>query len=311
MRFKKLRRGVVVGGLAATAVLVVGGATAFAHFPGGGKVVNDIADELDLTRSELIDQVDENNTISSLASSGGIDVQAIVDAAVAGYQGRLDDAVTNERITQEQANAMIAEIQERIDGTLNQTEFLPWGEVRGGRGHGRGGEGQGRMGPGPGQGQHGPGFIGDIVEAMDITLGELIEQVGEDGTIAQVATDAGVDVQGIVDTELTKLGEKLAEAVADEKLTQEQADEALANAETHIDEILNTVGGVAPPMNGRGGPDGRGGPGEHRRGSSGPGGPDGRGGPGGPGGPRGFGGPGFDGLNAPEAPAPEAETISL
>jgi|GEM_PF-2549442 len=307
MRFRKLRRGVVVGGLAATAVLVVGGATAFAHFPGGGKVVKEIADQMDLTKRELVDQVDENNTISSLASNGGIDVQAIVDEAVAGYQGRLDDAVTNERITQEQADAMVAEIQERIDGTLNQTEFLPWGEVRGGRGHGRGGPGQGRMGPGMGQGgQHGPGFIGDIVEAMDITLGELIEQVGEDGTIAQVATDAGVDVQGIVDAELAELGEKLAEAVTAERITQEQADEALANAEARIDELLNTEGGVikanarGPRDHGRGGPGGPGGPGgrgEHGRG---------HGGPGGFGGPRGFGGP-----NGSEAPAPEAETISL
>ena len=145
MRFRKLRKSVVVGGLVAGAVLIIGGATAFAHFPGGGKVVKDVAKEMELTPRELIDQVDEDNTISSLASDAGVDIQTIVDEAVAGYQKRLDEAVTNERITQQQADTMIAQVQEKIDETLNKTEFLPWHKVRGRR-HGRGSRGGRRDG---------------------------------------------------------------------------------------------------------------------------------------------------------------------
>jgi len=74
-------------------------------------------------------------------------------------------------------------------------------------------------------------------------------------TIEEIAAEKGVDLQAFF---LTQAKEHLAQAVADGKLTQEEADTKLAEIQAAIES------GERPDFGGRGGPRGRRGPGDQR-----------------------------------------------
>lgn len=61
-----------------------------------------------------------------------------------------------------------------------------------------------------------------------------------DKSLAEIAAENGVDVDEIVKVMVDAKTERIEQAVADGKLTQEKADEILAELETKIEEKLNT-----------------------------------------------------------------------
>ena len=109
------------------------------HGPGGRLLDLEVAAEtLDLTTEELRTQLSEDGaTLASVAQEQGVETTALVDALVAAAAERLETAVTEGRLTREQAD-------ERIAATLDDVAAAVEREVRGGRGHGPGGHGPGR-----------------------------------------------------------------------------------------------------------------------------------------------------------------------
>ena len=79
------------------------------------------AEQLGTTVEDLITQLQDGNTIAGLAEEAGVDTQNIADAYLENLTGRLDEAVANERMTQEQADSMLEQaseqVQERIEAT--------------------------------------------------------------------------------------------------------------------------------------------------------------------------------------------------
>lgn len=125
----------------------------------------------------------------------------------------------------------------------------------------------------PGQGQGRPNLdnIATILGTDADTLGQSLR----DGqSLADIAAANGVDTQDVVDAIVAQMDERIQAGVDAGKLDQTKADELLANAETHAQDIVD---GTAKP----GGPRGHRGPGQR--------------GPGGPG----FNGPGQGGPQAP------------
>lgn len=127
----------------------------------------------------------------------------------------LDELVANETLTEEQADAVRAEVAERV-------EALP-------------GEGRG-PGPGPGRG-HGPGHrvLHEAFEtaagAIGIEVAELRDAVEGGQSVAGVATANGVDPEAVIDA-LVAAGEAaLDEAVAEDRLDEDRAAEIRENLE--------------------------------------------------------------------------------
>ena len=79
------------------------------------------AEQLGTTVEDLITQLQDGNTIAGLAAEKGVDTQDIADAYLENLAGKLDEAVANERMTQEQAGSMLEQaaeqVQERIEAT--------------------------------------------------------------------------------------------------------------------------------------------------------------------------------------------------
>ena len=104
---------------------------------------------------------------------------------------------------------------------FNQDAFGPMG----GRGGMRGGAGNGLMPV--------------AAEQLGLTLDELLTELQAGKTIAELAEAQEVELQTIVDAVLAPWSERLAQAVENERMTQEEADEFLATLETNITDRLS------------------------------------------------------------------------
>jgi hypothetical protein len=112
-----------------------------------------VAETLEMTTDELREALADGQTIAELAEAKGVALEDIAAALVTEHTERLQQAVENGRLTQEEADEKIAEMQVKILEQLESGEF--GGPV--GPGVPGGCDGPGGMGGGPrGGGMHGP-----------------------------------------------------------------------------------------------------------------------------------------------------------
>lgn len=110
----------------------------------------------------------------------------------------------------------------------------------------------------------GPGnrfpILEDVTGVLGMTAEELREALAGGQTLAEIAADRGVSVDDVVAAIVATMEERIAGAVEDGRLTQEEADEKLADATEKATEIVN--GEFEGRFDGRGpgGPRGHGGP---------------------------------------------------
>ena len=82
-------------------------------------------------------------------------------------------------------------------------------------------------------------FVEAISELTGLSPQELIEELQAGSTIAQVAEANGSSGAAAVDALVAQLTERLDQAVVDEKLTQEEADDKLAEATERFEELVD------------------------------------------------------------------------
>jgi hypothetical protein len=142
------------------------------------------------------------------------------DGPRAGHGEHLAEAlaplVADGTLTQEQADAVVARLKEAGAEAREK-----WGE-RGPRRGIRGGLGN-----------------GEVSALLGLTPDELREQLKGDATLPDLAADAGVTPEALVDAMLSPMREHLAERVADGDITQEVADERLAQATEWATAVAN------------------------------------------------------------------------
>lgn len=155
----------------------------------------------------------------TLAGILGISVEEY-DSAVEQAQGQvLDEAVTEGWLTQDQADRM----RDRMEQAPGMG---PWGMKGGGR-HGRGMEGWGTN------------LVSIAAEELGMDQADLVAELQAGRSIADVASEKGVDPQAIADAYLAQLGERLSQAVENGRITQDQADSMLEQAREHVTDQLN------------------------------------------------------------------------
>jgi polyhydroxyalkanoate synthesis regulator phasin len=160
----------------------------------------------------------------------------------------LTEAVAEGLLTQEQADLM----QERMEqggpgGPMGSRGsrgkgFMPFGErselgdlpAFGGRFGGQ-------------MGFRGENPVGVAAEVLGLSEEDLLAELQDGKSIADVAEEQGVAPQAIADAFVARVSENLDQAVADGKITQEQADEMLSNIEEHAAEMLENDCGLRMP----------------------------------------------------------------
>jgi len=103
---------------------------------GGDNLLSIAANELDMSLTDLLNELQSGKTIADVAGENGVDTQVIIDAALAQLQTRLTEAVTNGNMTQTQADYLLAQAKTRITNELDSTWQGFGGRMRGGWGGG-------------------------------------------------------------------------------------------------------------------------------------------------------------------------------
>lgn len=230
--------------------------------PMDGGLITIAAQQLDMTAADLVTELQGGKSIAQVAEEKGVDLQTIVDAAVAQHTTMVNAMVQTGQLTQEQADAMTALMTANLTAELSDTTGLGMG-----------------MGMGFGQDfDRGFGFGGAenslitiAAEQLDMTAADLVTELQGGKTIAQVAEEKGVDLQTIVDAAVAQHTTQINAMVEAGRLTQEQADAFIAQLTTRLTSELSSnlpAGGFGPGMMGRDGGMGMGG----RRGPGGMGG---------------------------------------
>ena len=182
-----------------------------------------------IAASDLFSPSDESKAvIDDAASQLGVEPSELSDALKQALKNRVDEALDDGRLTEEQAE----QLKERIDADDYPLLF------------GRGGHG----GPG-GYGRHGHLDVLTTAAAfLGMTEAELREEL-EDKTLAEIAKEKGKTAAGLVQQLVATQTKRIDEAVADGRLTEEQAAEIEAGLEERMEALVN--GDHRGPRDGR------------------------------------------------------------
>ncbi|MEL6525710.1 MAG: hypothetical protein AAFQ07_08370 [Chloroflexota bacterium] len=80
-----------------------------------------------------------------------------------------------------------------------------------------------------------------VSEATGLTNVEILQQVRDGSTLAEVIGTTDADLDTVIEDVTTALTERIETALAEDRITQERADEMLENLPTLVDTTFNTV----------------------------------------------------------------------
>jgi len=209
---------------------------------GASESLEAAAGAIGIPTSELLSSLRDGRTIAEVAEANDVPVSGVVSASVAAEQDRLDALVTDGRLTQEQADALSADLEERVTDLVNG-DLAPFP----------------LLGPGFGPGEIGwpghvrlPGLIGDLgpwglvdgpIEVAADTIGidasALLARLAEGSTIAEVAQAHDVSVAEVVDAIVASMRARLDAAVENGWMTQDEADEISEDLQERVTDLVN------------------------------------------------------------------------
>lgn len=90
-----------------------------AMFGGIGEAVDSVASQLGITADELKEALRDGTSLNDLAAEHGVDPAAISQAIVDAADARIDAALADGKITQEQADSAKGKVSDSIDGIMD------------------------------------------------------------------------------------------------------------------------------------------------------------------------------------------------
>ena len=245
---QKISKRTFVAGVAAAALVGTGGGmlataqggsaasnasagklTVFTGGPGGPRAghLDAVASYLGLSAAELRTQLEAGKSLADIAKAQGKSVDGLKAAIVAAAKTSLDQAVADGKLTADQAKQMLDRITANVDDMVNRT-----GPPDGGRGGGHFGLGHDDAAV--------AGYLG-------LSAAELRTQLEAGKSLADIAKAQGKSVDGLKAAIVAAAKTSLDQAVADGKLTADQAKQMLDRITANVDDMVNRTG---PPDRG-------------------------------------------------------------
>ena len=212
----------------------------------GAPQMAEVAKALGMTEAELKTELQTGKSVAEIATAKNVSLDTIVSAVITAQTDLLKQAVTDGKLTQAQADTMLANLKLTLPSRL-QTKFVAGME----RGRGTRDD-QGGPGSRGDRGSQNGAQIAIVVKALGITAEELRTELQAGKSVADVAAAKNVSISNIVDAVVAEQTTALKQAVTDGKLTQEQADQRLAMLKANLPKILELKGGFGPGFGGRG-----------------------------------------------------------
>ncbi len=188
-----------------------------------GAHLSTIAQALNMSVGDLQAELLAGKSVAEVAAAKGISLDAIVNAVVAEQKQVLDQAVAAGRLTQAQADTLLANLKATLPGQL-QVKYVP--------GFGK----FGRFG-------YGLPMMDTIAQALGLTVAELWTELSAGKSVADVAKAKGVDLDKVINAVMEQQTRLVNAAVAAGRLTQAQADAWLNNLRENLPALLSLKGG--------------------------------------------------------------------
>ncbi len=193
-------------------------------FPGGrgaggfGEVMVVIEEQTGLDPSEIRLQLQEGSTLADIITENGGDVDTVISEAVTAATERINQAVENERITQEKADEMIAELESIFTEAVNSDTPIREGlqqfrdQLPGGPGQNFGNQ----MGRGMNRPMLNMGILSIAAEETGLTVEELSAQIQDGATLGDILTENDVDIAAFVDSVISEAETRMNENQANQ-----------------------------------------------------------------------------------------------
>jgi hypothetical protein len=182
-------------------------------------LINVTADETGLRHVQILQQLRDGSTLAQIITVNGGSVEETITAAVAAATERINEAVANGNMTQEQADELIAALQDVYTAAINGELGHPRLEL-----------------------MVSFGVIRLASDETGLVPREIVRQLMGGKSLSEVLTENNVDVNAFIDTAVTQARDRLNQAVTNGRITQEQADERLANIRETLTERITQVG---------------------------------------------------------------------
>lgn len=190
---------------------------------GLGLAIGHLLKGVGLTPQEIADGKAAGLTWGQILDQyGDVTAAEAKQKALDALKSKLDQAVANGRLTQEQADQRLADAGAKIDELLNSKpgDHLP-------------GKGKGFGMP------RGGASLETIAGVLGTDVETLRSQLAEGKTIAEIAGDK---TQAVIDALVAEANARIDEAVANGRLTQEQADQLKTKTAEMITKFVNEGG---------------------------------------------------------------------
>ncbi len=205
----------------------------------GSAKLTTIAQALSMTEAELRAELQAGKSVADIASAKGVALETIVNAVIAEQTTALNEAVAAGRMTQAQADAILANLKTVLPAHL---QVRP---VVGLKGYGVGFGKWGRAhGPRGGFGIHAGASLDTAATSLNMTVAELVAELRSGKSIVDVAAAKGIALDTVINAIVTEQTTRLNAAVTAGRITQEQADAAIANLKENLPELLALKGGA-------------------------------------------------------------------
>lgn len=160
----------------------------------------------------------------ALAEILGVSVDEYDAAVEKAQQQVVDEALTEGWLTEDQAEMLRWRLEQAPEGRMP-------------------GMGKGFLGPDMGRspGGWGTSLTSVAADELGLSLTDLLTEMQDGKSIADLAEEKGIDTQTIVDAYLAQIKEDADEAVAEGTMTQNQADYYLEQAETRATDRLDNT----------------------------------------------------------------------
>jgi len=185
-------------------------------------LVQETAAATGLTPLEVLREVRQGSTLAGIIEAHGGDVEAVVNAAVNAATEQINMAVANGRLEQSQADALLADLSTVYSQAVN-------GEY-GGRAT---------------EVLMGVGVLRLAADETGLPVREIVNEMREGQSLADVLTAQGVDVAGFIDRVVSAAHDRAQRAVENGRLTQADADARISQFRELLVERIYLTGAAA------------------------------------------------------------------
>ena len=204
---------------------------------GGGKstAATTIEEQTGLSQDELRTRLQGGESLADIIEAEGGDLEAVVTAALAGLDEKVDALVEAGRLESDQVDDYKAAAEQRVRDWLAGTY------------EGKRGKGRGRLGG------KANGLVSIVSEQTGVSVEDIRAKLADDQSLADVIEEADGDLTAITDAAMENYETRLTAAIENGRVSADQADELRQDMRERIEAALQADGGPGCKGHGKSG----------------------------------------------------------